>query len=188
MQQQKNCLLSSQKRISDRLTQLVCIWAARFGGKRRNISCLVDAGYQGQGFMKWVMDTYRWILEVVRRPSDALMLRHKCLNVGLLNKRQGSRELSSRGDSSNGDSTPPEREPLIRSGGLRPMFRSASQQFLKGSFPPAKKPPSPCLFVERSFGWFNWCGRSRRDYEILPQTHETFVQIAMIRLMLRRLA
>ncbi|WP_449657995.1 transposase [Anabaenopsis elenkinii] len=42
--------------------------------------------------------------------------------------------------------------------------------------------------VERSFGWFNWCRRLSKDYEILPQTHETFVQIAMIRLMLRRLA
>ncbi|MDJ0677603.1 MAG: transposase, partial [Calothrix sp. MO_167.B42] len=42
--------------------------------------------------------------------------------------------------------------------------------------------------VERSFGWFNWCRRLSKDYEILPQTHETFVQVAMIRLMLRRLA
>lgn len=35
---------------------------------------------------------------------------------------------------------------------------------------------------------FNWCRRLSKDYEILPQTHETFVQVAMIRLMLRRLA
>jgi transposase len=42
--------------------------------------------------------------------------------------------------------------------------------------------------VERSSGWFNWCRRLSKDYEILPQTHETFVQMAMIRLMLRRLA
>ncbi len=100
----------AKNRISARLTRLVCIW--------------VDAGYQGEGFMKWVMDTYRWILEVVRRPVDAK-------GFVLLPKR---------------------------------------------------------WVVERSFGWFNWCRRLSPDYEILPQTHETFVQIAMIRLMLRRLA
>ena len=100
----------AKNRISASLTRLVCIW--------------VDAGYQGEGFMKWVMDTYRWILEVVRRPTDAK-------GFVLLPRR---------------------------------------------------------WVVERSFGWFNWCRRLSKDYEILPQTHETFVQIAMIRLMLRRLA
>ena len=40
----------------------------------------------------------------------------------------------------------------------------------------------------RNFGWFNWCRRLSKDYEILPETHEAFVQVAMIRLMLRRLA
>ncbi|BAY50355.1 transposase (plasmid) [Scytonema sp. HK-05] len=37
--------------------------------------------------------------------------------------------------------------------------------------------------VERTFGWFNWCRRLSKDYEILPETTETFVYIAMIRLM-----
>lgn len=100
----------ASKQISERLTRLVCIW--------------VDAGYQGEGFMKWVMDTYRWILEVVRRPTGAK-------GFVLLPRR---------------------------------------------------------WVVERSFGWFNWCRRLSKDYEILPQTHETFVQVAMIRLMLKRLA
>ena len=100
----------AKNRISASLTRLVCIW--------------VDAGYQGEGFMKWVMDTYRWFLEVVRRPTDAK-------GFVLLPRR---------------------------------------------------------WVVERSFGWYNWCRRLSKDYEILPQTHETFVQIAMIRLMLRRLA
>ena len=100
----------AKNRISASLTRLVCIW--------------VDAGYQGEGFMKWVMDTYRWILEVVRRPTDAK-------GFVLLPRR---------------------------------------------------------WVVERSFGWFNWCRRLSKDYEILPQPHETFVQIAMIRLMLTRLA
>ena len=48
--------MSARQRISYRLTRLVCIW--------------VDTGYQGEGFRKWVMDTYRWILEVMRRPTD----------------------------------------------------------------------------------------------------------------------
>jgi putative transposase len=42
--------------------------------------------------------------------------------------------------------------------------------------------------VERTFGWFNWCRRLSKDYEILPETTETFVYIAMIRLMLKQLA
>lgn len=42
--------------------------------------------------------------------------------------------------------------------------------------------------VERTFGWFNWCRRLSKDYEILPETAETFIYIANIRLMLRRLA
>ena len=42
--------------------------------------------------------------------------------------------------------------------------------------------------VERTFGWFNWCRRLSKDYEILPQTSEAFIYVANIRLMLRRLA
>nr|WP_318670619.1 transposase [Nostoc flagelliforme] len=42
--------------------------------------------------------------------------------------------------------------------------------------------------VERTFGWFNWCRRLSKDYEILPETTETFVYVAMIRLMLKQLA
>lgn len=42
--------------------------------------------------------------------------------------------------------------------------------------------------VERTFGWFNWCRRLSKDYEILPQTSEVFIYVANIRLMLRRLA
>lgn len=42
--------------------------------------------------------------------------------------------------------------------------------------------------VERTFGWFNWCRRLSKDYEILPETTEAFIYVANIRLMLRRLA
>lgn len=42
--------------------------------------------------------------------------------------------------------------------------------------------------VERTFGWFNWCRRLNKDYEVLPATSETMIRVAMIRLMLRRLA
>ncbi|WP_442946585.1 IS5 family transposase [Nostoc sp. 'Peltigera malacea cyanobiont' DB3992] len=41
--------------------------------------------------------------------------------------------------------------------------------------------------VERTFGWFNWCRRLSKDYEILPQTTEAFIYVAMIRLMLKQL-
>ena len=40
----------------------------------------------------------------------------------------------------------------------------------------------------RTFGWFNWSRRLSKDYEILTDTSEAFLYIAMIRLSLRRLA
>uniref|UniRef100_UPI00168712B8 transposase n=1 Tax=Cyanophyceae TaxID=3028117 RepID=UPI00168712B8 len=42
--------------------------------------------------------------------------------------------------------------------------------------------------VERTFGWFHWCRRLSKDYEILLETSEAFIYVAMIRLLLRRLA
>jgi putative transposase len=42
--------------------------------------------------------------------------------------------------------------------------------------------------VERTFGWFNYWRRLSKDYEVLPETSETFIYIGMTRLMLRRLA
>jgi putative transposase len=42
--------------------------------------------------------------------------------------------------------------------------------------------------VERTFAWLMGSRRLVRDYELLPQTSETLIYIAMIRLMLRRLA
>jgi len=41
--------------------------------------------------------------------------------------------------------------------------------------------------VERTFGWLMGCRRLVRDYELLPQTSETFIYLAMIRVMVRRL-
>jgi putative transposase len=42
--------------------------------------------------------------------------------------------------------------------------------------------------VERTFGWLNRYRRLARDYERTPESSETMVQIAMIRVMLARLA
>jgi transposase len=42
--------------------------------------------------------------------------------------------------------------------------------------------------VERTFGWMMGCRRLARDYEGLPETSETFIYLAMIRIMVRRLA
>jgi hypothetical protein len=41
--------------------------------------------------------------------------------------------------------------------------------------------------VERTFGWLMMHRRLVRDYEMLPETSEAFVQVAMIRIMLNRL-
>jgi putative transposase len=42
--------------------------------------------------------------------------------------------------------------------------------------------------VERTLGWLTGCRRLNKDYERLPETSETFIYLAMIRLMVRRLA
>ncbi len=42
--------------------------------------------------------------------------------------------------------------------------------------------------VERTFGWLNLSRRLSKDYERLPESSETFVYLAMTRLMLKRLA
>ena len=97
-------------RVPQRIARLVLIW--------------VDGGYEGDKFMKWVMDTYRWILETIKR-SDS---------------RQGFVLLPRR------------------------------------------------WVVERTWGWLNWCRRLSKDYEVLTETSETFIYVAMTRLLLRRLA
>ena len=42
--------------------------------------------------------------------------------------------------------------------------------------------------VERTYGWLHWCRRLNVDYERLPESSEALIYIAMIRIMLRRLA
>ncbi len=42
--------------------------------------------------------------------------------------------------------------------------------------------------VERTFAWLGRCRRLSKDYEALPATSEAWIQVAMIRLMLMRLA
>ncbi len=42
--------------------------------------------------------------------------------------------------------------------------------------------------VERTFGWLNRSRRLSKDFEALPETTETWSRIAMIHLMVRRLA
>ncbi|RUT01409.1 hypothetical protein DSM107010_65370 [Chroococcidiopsis cubana SAG 39.79] len=42
--------------------------------------------------------------------------------------------------------------------------------------------------VERTFGWLMSCRRLVRDHELLPETSETLIYLAMIWIMVRRLA
>ena len=84
----------------------------------------MDGGYRGEDFKHWVIDVFRWIVEIVLRPLE----------------KKGFVYLPKR------------------------------------------------WVVERTFGWLNWCRRLSKDYERLPQTSETFIYIAMIRIMVRRLA
>ncbi len=103
-------LLKQVHQERQRLPRLVRIW--------------VDGGFKGEEFLHWVIDTFRWILEVVLRPEAAQ-------GFVLLPKR---------------------------------------------------------WTVERTYGWLHWCRRLNVDYERLPASSEALIHIAMIRLMLRRLA
>ncbi len=103
-------LLETLHQERHRVPQLARIW--------------VDGGFSGEDFLRWVIDTFRWILEVVLRPEGAK-------GFALLPKR---------------------------------------------------------WTVERTYGWLHWCRRLNLDYERLPASEEAFIHIAMIRLMLRRLA
>lgn len=42
--------------------------------------------------------------------------------------------------------------------------------------------------VERTFGWLGRCRRLAKDFENLGRSHSAFIILAMIRIMLRRLA
>jgi transposase len=84
----------------------------------------VDGGFDGEPFLKWVMDVCRWIVIVVLRPKQSR-------GFVLLPKR---------------------------------------------------------WVVERTFGWLMNCRRLVRDYERLPEVSEAFIYLAMIRIMVRRLA
>lgn len=103
-------LLAKLNQERHRVPQLVRIW--------------VDGGFSGAEFLHWVIDTFRWILEVVLRSEGTQ-------GFVLLPKR---------------------------------------------------------WMVERTYGWLHWCRRLNMDYERLPASSEALIHIAMIRLMLRRLA
>lgn len=51
----------------------------------RLITIWVDGGYRGKDFQHWVMDVYRWILSVVTRHEELLVLLY-FLNVGWLSE------------------------------------------------------------------------------------------------------
>ena len=103
-------VLSRVKEMGPSINRLTLIWA--------------DGGFSGPAFLMWVMDTCRWIVEVVLRPQQTK-------GFVLVKKR---------------------------------------------------------WVVERTFGWLMGCRRLVRDYERLPETSETLIYLAMIRIMVRRLA
>jgi putative transposase len=42
--------------------------------------------------------------------------------------------------------------------------------------------------VERTFGWLNLSRRLSKDFEVLPASSEAFIRLAMLSIMLQRLA
>jgi transposase len=112
--------------ISDQRRAKILFWKTRRRGKSRSrlVRIWADGGYQGQVFMEWVMDRFRYVLEVFKRSDDL------------------------------------------------PGFKVVPKRWI----------------VERTFGWLLWSRCLNKDYEILPRTAEAFVYVAMIRLMICRLA
>lgn len=102
-QQGARLIFSRLAELPERIGRFVRIW--------------VDGTYEGIDFMRWTMDTYRWILETIKRSDDAK-------GFVLLPKR---------------------------------------------------------WVVERTWGWLNWARRLSKGYEVLPETSEAFIYIAMIR-------
>jgi putative transposase len=105
-----NQLLQPAKQPGKALSRLHTIW--------------VDGGFDGEPFLRWVMDVCCWMVQVVLRPQGSK-------GFILLPKRWG---------------------------------------------------------VEPTLGWLMHCRRLVRDDEVLPETSETFIYLAMIRIMVRRLA
>lgn len=103
-------VLARVKQMGDAVSRLHTVW--------------VDGGYDGNPFLRWVMDTCRWIVQVVLRPQE----------------RKGFVLLPKR------------------------------------------------WVVERTYVGLNWCRRLSKEYEQLPETTETFIYLAMIRIMVKRLA
>jgi hypothetical protein len=81
-----------------RVPHLTRIWAARFGGKLPPKTCLVDGGFSGVDFLHFVMDTFRWILDVVLRPDGSkgfILLPKRWTVVGVACRRLTDLRLAS---------------------------------------------------------------------------------------------
>jgi transposase len=64
-------------------------------------------------------------------------------------------------------------------------------ELIAGEFPPAKsggRPRNVAIYAVVNWLEPTWCRRLSKDYERLPQTSKTFIYVAMIRIMIRRLA
>lgn len=75
------------------------------------------------------------------------------------------------------------------------VARPRTAQWVRVDAAPPPAPPVPAFpvlprrwVVERTFGWFGRFRRLSKDYEGLAVTEEAWIQLAMSRLMLRRLA
>lgn len=81
-------------------------------------------------------------------------------------------------------------------GGYRGTLLEWAWARLRIVLEPVRRPPGQKGFVllarrwvaERTFAWLTQCRRLSKDYERLPESSEAWISIAMIRLMLRRLA
>ena len=74
-------------------------------------------------------------------------------------------------------------------GGLRRIMRHVDVEIVKRSDAAQGFVVLPKRWiVERTFGWLGRCRRLAKDFEALTRTHRAFVQLAMIRLIMRRIA
>jgi transposase len=81
-------------------------------------------------------------------------------------------------------------------GGYRGKIRTWVQERFPFTLEIVMRPSPKAAFVplpkrwivERTFAWLSAARRLSKDYEVLPQSSEAFIYIALIRIMLRQLS
>ncbi len=120
-----------------------------------------DSGYDGDEFDTWVEELLHCLFEIVVTPPKPAS------SLDALPKKRGRPTQAER----------QEREHMKAQCTPQQLHPSTTYQV-----------PAHRWVVERTFGWLVRSRRLARDYEGLPRSSEAMIQLALSRLMLKRLA